>query len=263
MEDKTVLFVDDEANVLTALKRLLRKEPYQVLTASSAAEGLETLKQNEVQIVVSDQRMPGMVGTEFLQKVKEMFPDTVRVILSGYADVSVVVESINKGEVFRFLGKPWNDEELKAIVRQCLSHYDIVKQKRLLEEQTIRQNEELQKLNQKLEQLVDLRTRCLQFSQELLEYLPMPVMGVSLEEEIVLVNAAAVRSHPEICVVPPGSHIDEVMPELLAENIRKCLRENKSQEQFAVQWDGEAVWIKLSPLGAPEIRGCIIITEKV
>jgi len=112
MTDKVVLCVDDEPHILNALQRLLRKEDFQVVTARDVEEGLAVLASRPVQLVISDQRMPGMTGVEFLQKVKELFPDAVRVILSGYADVGVIVDSINKGEIYRFLTKPWNDEEL-------------------------------------------------------------------------------------------------------------------------------------------------------
>ncbi|MEB3245044.1 MAG: response regulator [Vampirovibrionales bacterium] len=119
----TVLFVDDEAHILAALKRLLRNEPYQIITATSAKEGLEILTHTPAQLIVSDQRMPEMAGNAFLQQVKLLYPDTIRVILSGYADVNVILEALNKGEVYRFFTKPWQEEDLKASLRKCLVHY--------------------------------------------------------------------------------------------------------------------------------------------
>lgn len=125
MNDKFVLCVDDEVNILNSLKRLLRKEDYTVLTATSGSEGLSLLEKQPVQVVISDQRMPEMTGTEFLKKVKERYPNTIRVILSGYAEAPALLGAINEGEVFRFLTKPWNDEELKAEIQQCLAQYDL------------------------------------------------------------------------------------------------------------------------------------------
>lgn len=128
MKDKAVLCVDDEVNILNALKRLLRKEDYNVFFANSGNEALSMLERERVQLVITDQRMPEMTGVQLLQKVKENYPDIVRVVLSGYSDANTIVESINKGEVFRFMLKPWDDEELKSVIRQCLEQYDVIRQ---------------------------------------------------------------------------------------------------------------------------------------
>ena len=116
---RTLLLVDDEAFILTALQRVLRGQGYRILKASSAEEGLELLALNEVQVIVSDQRMPGMNGTEFLCRVKEMYPDTIRIVLSGYTDLALVTEAINRGAIFRFLSKPWEDEQLRAQIHEA------------------------------------------------------------------------------------------------------------------------------------------------
>ena len=96
MSERTALFVDDEVHVLNSVKRLLRNEDYRLLTATGGREGLTLLEQQPVQVVISDHRMPGMTGIEFLQAVKELYPDTVRVVLSGYVDGTMIVESINE-----------------------------------------------------------------------------------------------------------------------------------------------------------------------
>jgi diguanylate cyclase (GGDEF)-like protein/PAS domain S-box-containing protein len=119
----TLLLVDDEPGIRTALTRMLRGDGYRILTASSGAEGLELLAVNPVQVIISDQRMPGMSGTEFLNTVKELYPDTVRIILSGYTDLQVVTESVNRGAVFKFLTKPWNDDLLREQVRDAFRRY--------------------------------------------------------------------------------------------------------------------------------------------
>ena len=118
-----VLFVDDEANILTSLKRTLRREGYEILTAESAAEGFSLLARNKVHVIVSDQRMPEMNGTEFLSRVKSLYPETVRMVLSGYSEISAVTDSINKGAVYRFMLKPWDDEKLKAEITGALRHW--------------------------------------------------------------------------------------------------------------------------------------------
>ncbi|TRZ94591.1 MAG: EAL domain-containing protein [Rhodocyclaceae bacterium] len=121
---RVLLLVDDEANVLAALKRLLRRDGYRILTAASAEEGLELLAQHEVGVLLSDQRMPGLSGTEFLSRVKVMYPRTIRLILSGYTDVDSITESVNKGEVYRFLTKPWEDEPLREVLKEAFMHYE-------------------------------------------------------------------------------------------------------------------------------------------
>ena len=119
----TVLFVDDEENILASLKRTLRREGYEILTAGSAAEGLSLLATNDVQLIVSDQRMPEMNGTEFLSRVKSLYPQTVRMVLSGYSEISAVTDAINKGAVYRFLLKPWDTEMLKEEIAGALRHW--------------------------------------------------------------------------------------------------------------------------------------------
>ncbi|HET6719975.1 MAG TPA: EAL domain-containing protein [Rhodocyclaceae bacterium] len=121
-EQPCLLLVDDEANILNALKRLLRREGYRILTASSGAQGLELLAANPVQVILSDQRMPEMTGSEFLSRVKEMYPDTVRMVLSGYAELASVTDAVNRGSIYKYLSKPWDEEELKSELRQAFRH---------------------------------------------------------------------------------------------------------------------------------------------
>ncbi len=123
--NRTLLLVDDEAPVLAALKRLLRREGYTLLAARSGAEGLDLLARHEVGVVISDARMPEMSGAEFLGRVREMYPDTVRIMLSGYTDLDAVTTAVNRGELFRFLAKPWDDDELLATLRDAFRHYEI------------------------------------------------------------------------------------------------------------------------------------------
>jgi EAL domain-containing protein (putative c-di-GMP-specific phosphodiesterase class I)/CheY-like chemotaxis protein len=122
-DQRTLLLVDDEPGVRAALSRMLRPDGYRILTAATGSEGLEVLAVNQVQVIISDQRMPGMSGTEFLSTVKELYPDTVRIILSGYTDLAVVTESVNRGAVFKFLTKPWDDDLLREQVRDAFRRY--------------------------------------------------------------------------------------------------------------------------------------------
>ena len=125
VNENTVLFVDDEANILKALKRLLRNEPFEVLTATCAEEALEHFRRYEIQVVVSDQRMPEMSGADFLSRLRERYPDTIRMMLTGHTEMDTAVEAINRGEIFRLITKPWNEDVLKAALRQALDHCEM------------------------------------------------------------------------------------------------------------------------------------------
>jgi DNA-binding NtrC family response regulator len=122
--DRGLLLVDDEVDILSSLKRLRRREGYPILTASSAQERLELLASHEVAVVMSDQRMPNMTGSEFLAKVREMYPDTMRIILSGYTDLRSITDVVNRGEIYKFLEKPWNDAALMETLREAFRLYE-------------------------------------------------------------------------------------------------------------------------------------------
>ncbi len=157
--ENTVLLVDDERNILNSLTRVFRKEGYNILTAEGGAEGLDLIRANKVSIVISDHRMPVMEGVEFLSRVKEASPETIRFMLTGYADIKAVMSAINKGEVYRYITKPWNDDELRSAVREALEHYNLSAENRRLTELTRIQNGQLVDLNKNLESKVEQKTR--------------------------------------------------------------------------------------------------------
>ena len=127
---RTLLVVDDEPNMLSALSRLLRGDGYRILTAGSAREGLDLLALNAVQVIVSDQRMPGMSGTEFFFRVKQLHPDTVRIVLSGYTELGSVTDAINQGAIYKFLTKPWDDDALRETIKQAFRLHEQGKRSR-------------------------------------------------------------------------------------------------------------------------------------
>jgi len=159
VQQHTVLFVDDEVNILKALERLLRNEPMEVLTASSPQDALELLDRSGAQVVVSDQRMPGMSGVDLLSAVRDRHGDVVRMMLTGFTEMDIAVEAINRGEIYRLITKPWNDEELKATLRQAFDHYDLKGEIKRLNQVTREQNFKLQDMNKNLEGKVRERTR--------------------------------------------------------------------------------------------------------
>lgn len=128
----SILLVDDEENVTQGLKRSLRKEPYTVHTASSGADALEILQQQDIKVVVSDERMPGMSGHEFLAELRQRYPEVISIMLSGQADLEAVVKAVNEGEIYRFLFKPCRAEELIATINQALKHKELLDRSRWL-----------------------------------------------------------------------------------------------------------------------------------
>ncbi|ABB33684.2 response regulator receiver modulated metal dependent phosphohydrolase [Geobacter metallireducens RCH3] len=160
-----VLFVDDEENMLKSLSRVFMDEEFEVITAPSAREGLRILMETEdVGVIVSDQRMPEITGVQFLAQVREMFPETLRIMLTGYADISATVDAINRGGAYRYITKPWNDEELVQIIRDAVNQYRLVQENRRLTEIVNKQNEELKEWNENLkvrvlEQTTEIRKK--------------------------------------------------------------------------------------------------------
>ena len=159
MADKpTVLFVDDEPNILSALRRLVRREAYEALTANGGQEALELLESQQVAVIVSDQRMPGMMGADFLARSRELAPDAVRMMLTGYSDIETATRAINEGEIYRFISKPWDDEDLKLILRDALNRFELEDTNRRLTAELKIKSEDLEQLNAQLEEKVEERT---------------------------------------------------------------------------------------------------------
>jgi response regulator RpfG family c-di-GMP phosphodiesterase len=165
-EPVRILCVDDEENVLKALKRLFLDEPWEVMTALSGADGLAALRGKDVAVIISDQRMPEMGGAEFLARSREVVPDAQRIILTGYADATAAIEAINKGGAYRYVTKPWNDEELVHIIRDAVERYRLVRENGRLTELTRQQNEELKRWNTQLESMVQEQTLDIQRQNE-------------------------------------------------------------------------------------------------
>lgn len=164
--DNTVLIVDDEPAVLSSLKRLLRILKCHVITTVSAIEALELLKTHSVDMVISDMRMPEMAGECFLEQVAKNFPDCERVVVSGYADVQATIDAINKGQVSRFISKPWEDDDVLNLVKRSFEHALLKKENARLSEETKQQNLELQALNESLDLKVQARTEQLKVANQ-------------------------------------------------------------------------------------------------
>lgn len=142
--ERNLLIIDDEPEILAALRRQFRKH-YTIYVADSAEAGLQIMMQVPIQVIISDQRMPGMKGATFFHKVRHEFPDAVRLLLTGYTDIQAVIDAINDGNVYRYISKPWDPVELDMIVREAFEHHDLIVANRRLVEQLTTINQELER----------------------------------------------------------------------------------------------------------------------
>ena len=154
----TLLLVDDEPSILSALRRLFRPHGYRIFTAESGAAGLAILEQESIDLIISDMRMPEMDGATFLKQVRQRWPQAMRILLTGYADITSTVSAINEGEIYRYIAKPWDDTEMLTVVREATERQRLESENRRLTALTQAQNEELKSLNASLEQKVAERT---------------------------------------------------------------------------------------------------------
>jgi response regulator RpfG family c-di-GMP phosphodiesterase len=166
-ETGKVLFVDDEENILRSLERLFMDENVEVFIAASGKAGLKRLGEHpDMAVIVSDQRMPEMTGVDFLEKAREVAPGAVRILFTGYADVNAAIDAVNRGGIFRYLSKPWNDEELLQAVKGAVQMHLLAKENRRLNAVVQRQNEELTRWSQELEVIVQEQTMALRKSYD-------------------------------------------------------------------------------------------------
>lgn len=224
MMQRVLLIVDDEENILRALGRLLRRDGYALLTAGSGPEALELLAKNPVGVIVSDQRMPGMTGSEFLERAKDIRPDSVRIMLSGYTDLQSVTDAINRGAIYRFLTKPWDDELLRDNIRQAFEQYELRAERDRLANELQAMNAQSAEFNQGRQQCVachgqeiDQHRRLLELSREVLEHLPVGVLGVDDDGWIAVANPMATRLVGAVSGELPGKSAAQALPAALCD----------------------------------------------
>ncbi|MEJ2642456.1 MAG: ATPase, T2SS/T4P/T4SS family [Desulfosarcinaceae bacterium] len=212
-----ILFVDDEANVLKAMRRIFRRENYVLLTAGSGPEALSLLqKEAPVQVVLTDHRMPGMTGTQLLKKVKATSPGTIRIMLTGYADTDAVMGAVNEGAVYKFITKPWNDDDLRLTVSLALEQYDLIQENTSLKKQTASQKREIKRLshfvNTHRSQLGNILIAEGLIDQAMLDKaLSIQAKSNSILPRI-LVNIGAIDEKSVIAAVEQATEINRVSP---------------------------------------------------
>ena len=217
---RTLLLVDDESNILNSLKRLLRGGHFKILTAGSGQAGLDIMAQQAVDVIVSDQRMPGMTGVEFLGIAKNLYPDTVRIVLSGYTELHSVTDAVNQGAIYKFLTKPWDDEQLKGHIEEAFRRKEMADENRRLNLEVSTANQELAAANRKLEALVKMKQQqiardeiSLDIVREALRQIPLAVIGVDDDDMAVFANDAAQSLFDKTASIL-GSDIKQLIPDL-------------------------------------------------
>ena len=157
----TVMLVDDEPGIARAIQRILRREGLNILTAQSGPQALDMLRNREsmISLIISDQRMPEMTGAQFLSQAREIVPDAIRFLLTGYSEMEAIIQAVNQGRIHKYLSKPWQDDDLLIQVRQALEQFELTMENKRLLALTARQNMKLRELNQGLEEKVRERTQ--------------------------------------------------------------------------------------------------------
>ena len=219
---RTILIVDDEQPIINSLCRLLRQDGYNILCATNAMEGLEILATNEVDVVLSDQRMPGMTGVEFLRRVKSIHPGTVRMVLSGYADLQSVTDAINEGAIYKYLTKPWDRERLRSLVQEAFRQKERADENHEGESVLAKANADIAYTHGRGHHLASDGEQCGQWSasgalsaQDVLVQLDFPIVGVDPEGMVVYANEHA-QSALGATDSLPGQCAAQVLPGALA-----------------------------------------------
>lgn len=263
---KHLLLVDDDPNLLVSLMHMLRKDGYDVHSAHSAREAFDILANYPIDVVLSDHRMPEMTGTEFLEQVKDIYPHTVRLVLSGFAELDSVTEAINRGAIYKYLTKPIDDQDLRANIREAFQRHDMEQQNNRLKIELEQANAELIQLNHILEQRVTERNDRIQRDndfrhviQEVFDHLAVGILGIDVSGDVMLINRIAAQSLD----LGQGMAIGRsllCLPDELAGAIEKFLEDAEQIPQyFALPIQNQSVKVALLPMGIfSKSKGCLV-----
>ncbi|KAB8055363.1 response regulator [Janthinobacterium rivuli] len=256
---RILLLVDDEPNILASLKRLLRRDGYHILTANSGQEGLDVLASHAVDVIVSDQRMPGMLGADFLRKAKLLCPQTIRIMLSGYTELQAVTDAVNEGAIFKFLTKPWEDHQLREHIAEAFRLKGIDDDNVRLNAQLRDANQALAAANAAMQALVRQQQHqisrdevSLGIARELLQFLPLPVIGLDEDGMIAFINAAAANLFERGAALL-GNEAAIVLPQLFDGQGAPCL----------AAIDGQPYTVAVHPMGLhSRSRGSLVTLSR-
>jgi len=263
---RTLLLVDDEESILSALKRVFRRDGYQVITATSGALGLEALTRQPVDVILSDQRMPGMTGIEFLREARRLYPHTLRMTLSGYTDLQSIIEAVNEGAVYKFLTKPWDDELLRSHVAHAFEQSELATENARLWAAVQQANHELALANERLEHMVrdeGERRKAMQnaagASRDVLDGFPLAVFGIGADGTLAYVNRQAVMEWPQWSSAL-GGEPEPPMQQVLASLMHPQQLPDTQGQQMTIEGRSARVWI--CPLkGQDQPLGHLLLVE--
>ncbi|HSW62631.1 MAG TPA: response regulator [Dissulfurispiraceae bacterium] len=251
-----ILCVDDEQNVLNALRRLFLDDEYEILTANSGADGLVLQEREHAQIIISDYRMPAMNGVEFLREVNKKWPDTVRIVLSGYADTAAIVSAINEGQIYKFIPKPWNDDEIRITIGHAIDRYSLAKINRELSDELTRKNAELNRLLAEQTNSLEQRSLMLKSFQNIIDAIPVGVLGLDSEGMLAQANEEWFRlTGGDYSLL--GQNVTSFMPGVLP-LLERIRQEGRALDRVTIRSiPGRLIGSRL--LGAQEQEGYILV----
>lgn len=247
-----LLLVDDEENIIRSLYRLFRPFGYKIFTATSGADALTILEREEIAVILSDQRMPNMIGSEFFRIVKVQNPETIRIILSGYTELESIMTAINDGAIYKFLLKPWDDEKLVYHIKDAFSHYELRQRNQQLIQEIEALNIQLKNRVIEEETKNSFGSRSLLLAQRVLNKVPIPVFGISEEKIIVMANEAAHQLLGREDLV--GNFADELLSESICHALDRGVFKNES-----IEWLSLNKTASLIPIGDNDLK-CTCIT---
>ena len=223
----TLLIVDDEVDVLESLRHQFHRT-YRVLTATTGGPAVSLLNEHEVQLILSDQRMPGMSGDAFLSQARQLQPDAIRMLFTGYADIQAVINAVNEGHIFRYILKPWDTVELEGIIRQAAEQYDLLAERKRLIAELQAANVQLLQANEELARAGQLKTAFIEVASH--EFNTPITLVLGLTELLKLANPSRADDEREILrqITTSGRQLSRLVTNMLtllrAEDFRRTLQ---------------------------------------
>ena len=234
----TLLIVDDEVDVLESLRHQFHRT-YKVLTAGSGGQAVSVLNTNEVQLILSDQRMPGMQGDSFLSQARRLQPDAIRMLFTGYADIQAVINAVNEGHIFRYILKPWDTVELEGIIRQAAEQYDLLAERKRLIAELQAANAQLLHANEELARAGQLKTAFIEVASH--EFNTPITLVLGLTELLKMANPNPADDEREILrqITASGRQLSRLVTSMLtllrAEDFRRTLQRSPVELSRLIQ----------------------------
>lgn len=249
-----VLFVDDEKEILSSIKRQFRKESFEIITCNSAFEALDLLGRTEYQVIISDERMPDKSGLELMKEIKILYPETIRIILSGYTDSETIINSINDGEIFKFISKPWIYTEILSAINGAINKWEIEQQSKIYMEQILEEN-------RRLKMRLSFRESSLNLDQGIIDEVTIPLIAIGDGDYIEIYNKYAKDELQENINI--GNHITSIIPESIYKSLESNMNNSIETGNFCLEVFGIKYTIFVRALRPTDPYKVIILMERV